>query len=260
MKCPPGIRIGRSPARTTGSSRAALSSAGVSLVHRPAVARPSRTQSRRTTGSAVERDHEAAVVVLDRVPVRVQRRWGLRKSGEQRGLRHRQVREVRHAEVDVGRRGDAVGLVAVVDLVEVRADDAFLAGGARVLVRQPERLDDLLGLAHVAVRAGHDVLRQEPRPDELLGDRRRAALADAGRVLGHGRDQGGGVDAGVVPEGAVLGRRRRIEDEGRDIGVVDDTPALVLEPSELGLAGAVVDDRRLRERELAEVARIGQVG
>ena len=232
----------------------------MSLVHRPAVASPCEDPVASNDRLGGRGDHEAAVVVLDRVPVRVQRRWGLRESGEQCGLGHRQIREVRHAEVDVGRRGDAVGLVAVVDLVEVRADDAFLAGGARVLVRQPERLDDLLGLAHVAVRAGHDVLRQEARPDELLGDRRRAALADAGRVLGDGRDQGGGVDAGVVPEGAVLRGRRRIEDEGRDIGIVDDTPALVLEPSELGLAGAVVDDRRLRERELAEVARIGQVG
>ena len=79
-----------------------------------------------------------------------------------------------------------------------------------------------------------------------------------GRVLGDGRDQGGRVDAGVVPERAVLGGRRGVEDQGRDVGVVDDAATLVLEPTELHLAVTVVHDRRLGEGQLAELARVGQ--
>ena len=40
----------------------------------------------------------------------------------------------------------------------------------------------------------------------------------------------------------------------------DDAPALVLEPPELHLVIAVVDDRRLREGQLAEIAGVRQVG
>ena len=131
---------------------------------------------------------------------------------------------------------------------------------ARVLVRQAQRLDDLLGLAQVAIGAVDDVLGQQPRADELLGDGRCAALARARRVLGDGRDQRGRVDAGVLPERAVLRRRRGVEDQRRDIGVVDDAAALVLEPAQLHLAVAVVDDRGLGEGQVAELARVGQVG
>ena len=52
----------------------------------------------------------------------------------------------------------------------------------------------------------------------------------AGGVLGDGRDQGREVDAGVVPERPVLGRRRGVEDDGRDVAEADDPSVLVLEP------------------------------
>ena len=83
-----------------------------------------------------------------------------------------------HAEVDLGRRGDAIGAVAVEDLVQVRGDDPLLAGLAGELAVEAQGLDDLLDLPHVAVGAGlDDVLRQQPRADELLGDGRGAAVA-----------------------------------------------------------------------------------
>ena len=128
--------------------------------------------------------------------------------------------------------------------------------------RQAQRLDDLLGLAQVAVRAASTTsCGQEARADELLGDRRGAALAGARRVLGDGRDEGGEVDAGVVPERAVLGGRRRVEDEGRDVVVA----------RRRGAAGPGTDRarpcRRGRRRSSAgrtrgssSVARVGQAG
>ena len=98
-------------------------------------------------------------------------------------------------------------------------------------------LDDLLDLALDAVGAGRDHIgRQESCPDQLLGDRRRTALARAARVLQRGSGDRVGIEALVGPEGAVLGGRRDVEHEARQLLERDDAALLLLEPAELDLA------------------------
>ena len=137
----------------------------------------------------------------------------------------------------------------------------LLARLARERLGEAGRLDDLLGLAQVAVRAGRDdVLGQEPGADELLGDRRGAALALARR---RSRRRPPTIAAGSKPSFAQNVRSSAVVVASRtSFGTssnVDDAPLLALEPPELDLAGAVVDDRRLGERQLVEVDGIGQV-
>ena len=93
----------------------------------------------------------------------------------------------------------------------------------------------------------------------MLGDRRGAAVALARRVLRDRLGDRGRVDALVRPERPVLGDHGRVQHEVRDLRVAHHPPLLALEPGELHLAGAVVDDRWLRERQAAERRRIGQV-
>ena len=79
-----------------------------------------------------------------------------------------------------------------------------------------------LALRRYDVGAGlDDVRRQQPRPDELLGDRRGAAPVALDRLDRRG-DHRRDVEAVVLPERAVLGGRRRVEDERRDVAIVDD--------------------------------------
>ncbi len=106
------------------------------------------------------RDDEPALVVALRVAIRVECRRGLREAGEQRRLPDREFREVVDTEVDLGGGGDAVRPVPVEDLVEVRGDDAFLAGFPGVRLVEAEGLDDLLDLPDIAVGpCRNDVLR-----------------------------------------------------------------------------------------------------
>jgi hypothetical protein len=150
--------------------------------------------------------------------------------------------------------------VAVEDLVQVGREDALLARFAGERVRDAGRLDELLGLAQVSVGARCDVfVGQQPCPHELLGDRRRAPLARAARVLGDGGDDRARVEATVVPEASVLGRRRGVDDELGHVCVGDDPALLPLEAGELDLAGPVVDDGGLVERQLFEDCGIGKV-
>ena len=147
----------------------------------------------------------------------------------------------------------------VEDLVEIGGDDLVLAGLAREGVRQAHRLDELLGLAHVLVRARLCHLRgQEPRSNELLGDRRSATLARPAGAFRGGRRDRRRVKSAVRPERPVLGGGRRIEHELRDVTEADDAPILEPELSELDRAGPVVDDRRLGERQALEPGRIGE--
>ncbi len=198
------------------------------------------------------RHDQLALLVGHGVAVRVEARGRLGEGGEQGGLGGRQVGQLRDAEVDLGRGRDAVRVVPVEDLVQVRGDDLLLAGLAGERLGQAGRLDDLLRLAHEHVGGGVDnVGRQQPGPDELLGDRRGAtpvALERLDRCGDHRLD----VVAVVGPERPVLGRRRRVEHERGDLAVVDDMACGALEPAELHLPGAVVDQGRLVERERRE--------
>ena len=132
---------------------------------------------------------------------------------------------------------------------------------AREFAAQAERLDDLLDLADVAIGArGDDVLRQEPRADQLLGDRRGSALAGSRGVLGGGREKRRDIDTRVGPERAVLRGGRGVEDAARQVLERQHPASLILEATELHLPGAVVHDRRLVERQVVEGGRIGQAG
>ena len=131
-------------------------------------------------------------------------------------------------EVDLGRGGDAVGLLSVEDLVEVGGDDVLLALLTGERLRQLEGLEDLHGLAHVQallrVVLRDDLGGQEPRTDELLGDRgRTAAVAAATELLGHRVDGGLEIEARVLPERVVLDGGRDVEDERRDLVVARST-------------------------------------
>ena len=57
------------------------------------------------------------------------------------------------------------------------------------------------------------------------------------------RHDGDRVEAGVLPEGLVLDRGRRVEEDLRDLVEGDDLALGVAEAGELDLAGPVVDDR-----------------
>ena len=212
----------------------------------------------------VLRDDEAALVVGLGVAVRVERRGRLRQAGEERRLGRDELREVGHAEVDVGRGGDPVGVVAVEDLVQVGRDDLLLAGLPRETVGDPRGLDELLRLADVAIGAGRGrVRRQEPRPDELLGDRRGAAVAAAARVLGvlegsprvePGFCQNDRSSAVVVASRTTWEPRRRrrpavllLERPGRRCRVRPDD-------------GRLVEGQRVERRRVRQVAREGRDG
>jgi len=195
-----------------------------------------------------------------RVAVWIEVRRRLRQSRQERGLGDRQLREVADPEVDPGGRREAVRVMAVEDLVEIGSDDLLLACLARIRSGQTRRLDQLLRLAQVAIGPGRDhVLRQKPSSNQLLGDRRGATIGAIRGVAGGSRHDRRGIEAAVLPEGPILGRRRRIQDESRHFAEYDDAPLLALEPAELNRAGPVVDDGRLGERQRSETRRIGKV-
>ncbi len=200
-------------------------------------------------------DVDAALldVIADEVVVR--RR--LRQAGEdgRLGRGHVLLREGL-AEVVLVRRLDAVALVAVVGLVEVGGDDLLLAFLALERLRQPDGLDDLLDLPlRRPARVLHEVRGQQAGTDELLGEGRRAATVAAQGVQS-GRDDGDGIEPGVLPEGLVLDRGRRIEDDRRDLVERDDLALGVAEPRQLDLARPVVDDRLLGQDDVVHRLRL----
>jgi hypothetical protein len=67
----------------------------------------------------------------------------------------------------------------------------------------------------------------------------------AGDGVAEGRQDGGGVEAGVGPERLVLGARRRVEDDVGDLRELEDAAVLGAERRQLDRAGAVVQDRLL---------------
>ena len=186
--------------------------------------------------------------VLDRVEFR----RSLREAREKRHLAQGQLTQVGHAEVRRGRGLQAIGLVPVVDLVEIHLEDLLLAERARRL----EREDRLLDLA----REGR-VVPEEARLDELLGDRRPALGDAAARAICLERaHDSADIDAGVRPEGFVLDRDRRVLHPLRDSVDRDQIAPLVGERVEEMLARAVVDMRGERDRDGREIVRRRQVG
>ena len=94
---------------------------------------------------------------------------------------------------------------------------------------------------------------------ELLGDRRGAAAVATERAQRR-RDDGDGVEAGVVPEGLVLDRGGRVEQHLGDLVEGHGLALGIPEAGQLDLAGPVVDDRLLGKDVVLQLARIGQVG
>ena len=193
------------------------------------------------------REHGAQHLVasaqrLARLLVRVVVRRCLRQPCEQRGLRQRQQPR-RAAEVRLGGCLDTVGVVAVVDRVQVLTQDPVL----RVLAVELDRQAGFLRLAleRALVRDRVQVA------DELLCDRRRALHRPARLdVPDRCAKDALPVDAAVLVETAILDRDRRLAHPGGDVAQVLDrlTVPLCRDRAEL-LAVAVVDERVGAERD-----------
>ncbi len=234
----------------------------------PAVGQQAEDQVAALHDRRVGRDHQVglrAILVLgddrgaalDGVAHQVVVRRRLGQPGDDRGLRRVDVLE-RDPEVRVDRRLHAVALVAVVVLVEVGGDDLLLAGLAREGLGHPDRLDDLLELAlGRPVRVLDELLVEQSGADQLLGDGRRAAGVAAQRAERR-RDDGDRVEAGVLPEGLVLDRGRRVEQDLGDLVELDDLAPGITEAGQLDRAGAVVDDRLLGEDVVGQDLRVVQ--
>ncbi len=165
---------------------------------------------------------------------------------EQRALRHVEVLDV---DAVVRLRGglDAVGAAAEVDGVEVALQDLLFGQ----LLLDLQRQDCFLRLARVALLAG-----QVGDLDVLLGDRGRALRGPAGQVVPRRPHDALHVHAGVVVEGAVLGRDDGVLQTLGDRRQRHLLPVLQLELAELGLAVGEVDERRLG---LEVLVRVGDV-
>ena len=177
----------------------------------------------------------------------------LGQGAEEAGLAHRQLVEPL-VEIGLGRGGDAIGLVAQEDLVQVQLEDALL----RQRLLDADRQDRLARLAHHgAVGADQHVL------GDLLGDRGGAAHAPPRAVLLDIGDRGAQdaerVDAVVVPEALVLGADEGGLDALRDRLDRHEDPAL---GGELGQQPAVggIDARHLRGLVVGQPAVVRQVG
>ena len=157
-------------------------------------------------GDVVVDEHRVQHFVAARESVvrpheRVVDRRRLRQAREQRGLVERQL-ACGLGEVRLGRRLDTVRVVAVIDLVEVRGEDALLRP-------VPAELDGETRLGELPLQRLR--ARQVEVPHELLRDRR-AALHDPARanVGDEGARDPDRVDATVLVEAPVLDRDGRL--------------------------------------------------
>ena len=145
-----------------------------------------------------------------RVDERVVAARRLRQSGQQRGLRDRQVGRPA-AEVDLRGGLRAVREVAVRDGVEVLLEDPLL-GVLLLELLGHQRLVQLALQRHLARDLREDVA------DQLLGQRGAALLDLAGlEVLDGGAADGLPVDAVVLVEAAVLDRDGGLRQPRRDL-------------------------------------------
>ena len=185
--------------------------------------------------------------VLDWVVVR--RR--LREAGEKRHLREGELVQVGNPEVGGRRRLETVGLVPVVDLVEVHLEDLLLAEGPRRLDRE-DRLFDLS-------REGR-VVAEKAGLDELLGDRGSALRDPTTRGVRLERaDDAADVDTRVRPEGLVLDRDRGVLHPLGNRIERDQLALLVGEGVKQMLSGPVVDVGSQGDGHGREVVRCGQI-
>ena len=185
--------------------------------------------------------------VLDRVVVR--RRLG--KAGEQRHLPEGQLVQVGDAEVRGRGCLQSIGLVPVIDLVEVHLEDLGLAERPRRLDRE-DRFFDLA--------RERRVVTEEARLDQLLRDRRAALRNASARAVDLDRaDDATDVDAGVGPKGLVLDRDRRVlHPFGNGIDR-DQIASFIRERVEQVLPASVVDVSGEGHRHRGEVARGGKI-
>ena len=158
-------------------------------------------------------------------------------AGEEGPLGGGQLRHVL-VEVGLGRGLDAVGAPTEVDRVEVVLEDLVLAQLAVDLQRD----EDLLGLAHVRLVLGEEVVLHV-----LLGDRRATTAVLAGDDAGHRAQDALGRDAPVVVEAAVLRGDEGVLHLRRHLAQVDRLAVDAGDPVHLGLAIGVVDDGGLRD-------------
>src|SRR5437764_546463 len=140
----------------------------------------------------------------------------LRQAGEERRLRQA---ELARAPGEVRLRGglDPVGVVAVVDLVQVRREDAVPRPGGR----EPEREAGLPQLALERALVVPDV----EVPDELLRDRRAALGEGALLEVGDSRSQDAlVVETTVLVEALILDRDGRLRDPVRHLAELQRLP------------------------------------
>ncbi len=157
----------------------------------------------------LDRAGRAIRVPQPRVGVVIGRRLG--QSGQQRGFGQRQIGRAL-VEVGFGGRLDAVGQVAVIDLVEIDLEDFVFRIAPRDFGGQ-DRLFDLPGQRPFG--------GEEGQLDQLLGDRAaaggRVQVAIFDRVIERAGDADG-VHAGVLIEIGVFSReggRRQVRRDGR---------------------------------------------
>ena len=153
------------------------------------------------------------------------------------------------AEVGLRRGLDAVGAAAEVDGVQVALEDLLLG----LLIVDLEAEEGLLDLP--LERA---LLREVEDLDVLLGDRRRTLGRLARRVAEGGAQDALGVQASVLPEGAVLRGDHRVLHVLGHLRERDAGPVLRGEAAELGLAVVVVDEGGLRLEVLVGVRNVGR--
>ena len=166
----------------------------------------------------------AASACSARICERVVPRRRLRQSGKERRLRELELLG-RLGEVGLRCGLHAVGLAAVVDLIQIGRQDLLL----RPLVGE---LHCEAGLTQLAGEGS--LARDVEVAHELLRDRRTAlhdlALADVGP---EGTRDADGVDPAVLPVALVLDRDSRLDDPGADL-----VPGNLLPVPSLGGNGA----------------------
>ncbi len=173
----------------------------------------------------------------------------LGKRGQVGGFGNRELVEGL-AEVDLRGGGDAVGVLAEEDLVEIELEDLVLAQA----VLEAGGEDDLLDLALAGAVTG-----QEEVLHHLLGDRRGAPQPAAveGAVV-DGGDDAAGVEAVMRVEVLVLGRDEGLLHAVGDLVDGGEDPALAGElVHEDAFAG--IDPRQRRRLVAFELRRVGQI-
>ena len=205
-------------------------------LHRRGLLRGNGSQLHHAVDHVVPARLELRTVLRERVGAGL-----LDQGGDDRILRRA---EPGHRLVEVGlRRGlHAVCPVAEVDRVEVVGQDPLLG----LLLADLHRHEDLLDLAADRL-LGADALVVVP--DELLGDGRAALqrVVVAGEVREGGPHGGGGRDAALGPEVAVLRGQHRVDDAGHllELAVSQHLPVGAAEPPDQRAVAGVDDGLRV---------------